>query len=383
MKREALNHTKMRRLSRALGIPIWGARGICESLWHLAEREAPQGDLGKLSDDDIAIGIDWEAPSDTLIAALKQAELLDESVEHRYIVHDWSQHANDSVHAKLARAGMLFADGKPPNLSRLPTKERPAIEKRIASACRALAKRKKKTVERLPYPTVPNLTPPDLTLPPPANGEEKKAALELLRCPRCQAPDTLMRERATGNRPDPGWWCVPKRGGCNTNFHLGDQRIVSALSPNVQRSVEAELRERLGPAPDPVQAAAEELDARLTREFYAERGSPQALARECAEWVTANAAAFTDREGVDQWLVRVGAPHHVRIEVLRRALPLIEEAHARRTTDGGPAVPAQAERADSEVPRAAREAPGVAAGRDGGSGDAGRTEALQGRGGSR
>lgn len=155
-------------------------------------------------------------------------------------------------------------------------------------------------------------------------GGEKKGALELLRCPRCNAPDSLIRERATPRRTDPGWWCVPDRGGCNTNFHLGDERIIGKLPENVQRSVLAELQERHGPAPDPARAAAEDRDSRLTATFYAAHGGPQDLARRCAEWVRANAAALTDREGVDRWLDLHAAPHHVRIEVIRRALRLLE-----------------------------------------------------------
>ena len=39
MKREALTHTKMHRLCRRLGLPLWQAVGLLESLFHLTARE--------------------------------------------------------------------------------------------------------------------------------------------------------------------------------------------------------------------------------------------------------------------------------------------------------------------------------------------------------
>jgi hypothetical protein len=134
MKREAFNHSKVLRLARQLGVPVWGARGICSSVWILTEVEAPRGDIGKLANEDIALRIGWDQDPEKLINALIVAKLLDEDEIARVIVHDWSEHAPDYLHARLARAGELFADGKSPNLSRLTRDERAAVTKRLASA---------------------------------------------------------------------------------------------------------------------------------------------------------------------------------------------------------------------------------------------------------
>ena len=57
MKREAIGHTKMKRLCRRLDIPQWQGVGLLESIWHLTAGEAPRGDIGKLSDEDVALAI--------------------------------------------------------------------------------------------------------------------------------------------------------------------------------------------------------------------------------------------------------------------------------------------------------------------------------------
>jgi len=59
MKREAVGHTKMKRLCRRMDIPLWQAVGIMEMLWQVTAREAPRGDIGKLSDEDIALALDY------------------------------------------------------------------------------------------------------------------------------------------------------------------------------------------------------------------------------------------------------------------------------------------------------------------------------------
>jgi hypothetical protein len=75
-----------------------------------------------------------------------------------------------------------------------------------------------------------------------AGPDRDKGALELLRCPYCGAADTIIRDRP--ERPNPGWWCAPRMGGCKANFPLDDPRIVDHLPANVQRSVRAQLQER-------------------------------------------------------------------------------------------------------------------------------------------
>jgi len=128
MKREALQHTKMKRLCRRLDIPLWQGVGLLESIWHLTARETPRGDLGKLSDEDIAVAIDYHGDISVLIDALVSCGWLDRNEIYRLIVHDWFDHADDSVHMRLARgrAHAVRTDGSSvrPKTNRLPQLER-------------------------------------------------------------------------------------------------------------------------------------------------------------------------------------------------------------------------------------------------------------------
>ena len=129
MKREAITNTKLGRLERRLNIPHWGAVGLLELLWHLTAREAPAGNIGKLPDEDIAYGIGWlTEPPEKLIEALVGSGWLDRNTQYRLTVHDWSEHADDTVNNKLARSGQFFCDGKKPTFRRLSKEERQCAE---------------------------------------------------------------------------------------------------------------------------------------------------------------------------------------------------------------------------------------------------------------
>jgi hypothetical protein len=135
MMRQALGCTKMKRLCRNLGIPSYAAVGILESLWHLTARETPQGNIGKLSNEDIALAIDWSGDEDKLICELLASEWLDSDETHRLIVHDWHQHSDDAVDNYLARRGFLYANGARPRMNRLSVQEKAALCARFQVLC--------------------------------------------------------------------------------------------------------------------------------------------------------------------------------------------------------------------------------------------------------
>jgi hypothetical protein len=108
MKREAMGGSKMKSLSRHLNLDQWAAVGILESLWHLTAREAPQGDVGKLSNADIAAFMEWRGDPDALIQGLVNSRWLDVSDTYRLVVHDWHEHADEAVKKKLDRAHKPF-----------------------------------------------------------------------------------------------------------------------------------------------------------------------------------------------------------------------------------------------------------------------------------
>lgn len=92
MKLAATESLKFKKLKMKLRLPHWQAVGLLECLWMLTARNAPQGDIGKHSNEDIAVHIEWAGDPDELIQALVDCRWLDSSEEHRLIVHDWHDH---------------------------------------------------------------------------------------------------------------------------------------------------------------------------------------------------------------------------------------------------------------------------------------------------
>ena len=124
MKREALQHTKIKRLCRRMNIPLWQAVGLLETLWHVTARETPCGDIGKLTDEHIALALDFRGNETEMIENLIACGWLDRDEAHRLVIHDWFDHAEDSIHMKLARRGEFFVNNRAPKLNRLPAEER-------------------------------------------------------------------------------------------------------------------------------------------------------------------------------------------------------------------------------------------------------------------
>lgn len=184
MKREAINHTKMRRLARYLDIEIYSARGIMETLWSATCDEAPAGNIGKLSNEDLADIIGWKGDPAALTAAMVRAGWLDTTETYRLVIHDWPDHCQDYVHAKLAKAGTRFANGSIPQTSKLNQAQRknlptefhmpPAFEPEVVRVVAATAPNVAAPAPTpsapvlVPYhtlPTIPNPSIPDPTEP--------------------------------------------------------------------------------------------------------------------------------------------------------------------------------------------------------------------------
>lgn len=113
MKRGTPDHYKMADLARLLKVPapyaIPWANGVMERLWHYAAKYTPQGDIGRVSDEQIAKACEWpERKSSQFISALLQAKWLDLSENHRLLIHDWPEHCDESVKKLLQRKGLPF-----------------------------------------------------------------------------------------------------------------------------------------------------------------------------------------------------------------------------------------------------------------------------------
>lgn len=112
MRRGAIDHPKMSKLARLLGVPRMQAVGMMEALWHATARHAPQGDIGRWDDESIADALEWEGDAAELIAALVKVRFLDIHDVHRLLVHDWHEHADETVKKTLRRAKLGFLSGQ-------------------------------------------------------------------------------------------------------------------------------------------------------------------------------------------------------------------------------------------------------------------------------
>jgi hypothetical protein len=141
MKRGTPKHPKVLDLCDRLGCDRPLAIGYLELLWHFAAEFAPQGDIGRFTDKRIEGALDWAGRGrhqGRLIQALIDSRWIDADVEVcevkrkvqtvdgkvraiepevrqcndrvRLLVHDWSEHADESVVRKLARANQGFLE---------------------------------------------------------------------------------------------------------------------------------------------------------------------------------------------------------------------------------------------------------------------------------
>lgn len=195
MKRGAIDHPKMLELAELLGVPIYSAVGLLESLTHWTAKYAPRGDVGRWSNDVIARGVGWDRLPAELIDALVRTRWIDASNEHRLVVHDWSQHADDTVHRQVARLCLLFADGAIPNTKRLDPNEKAEIERRLAKLARVRTRGARKahdvrTSGALPEP-VPEPYPEPEPEPEPGQSQAPSGGVPAVAGPRSKPPGSI------------------------------------------------------------------------------------------------------------------------------------------------------------------------------------------------
>jgi hypothetical protein len=147
VKRGCDSHPKTLAFAAALRIPLPYACGLLELLWHLTARLAPRGDIGRLTNQQIAAGIHWAGDPERLIKALLEARLSGDgagfiavSPELRLVVHDWHEHADPTTRRYLERKGLSFL-GNSKSVSRQVTDNGATLSRQvpdIALTCLAL-----------------------------------------------------------------------------------------------------------------------------------------------------------------------------------------------------------------------------------------------------
>jgi hypothetical protein len=109
MKPKTSELLKFKRLSRRLAESIRGTVGLLELLWIGTAKNCPEGDIGRFTNEEIAIMCDWDGDPDAMVSALAETGWLDPCSTHRLVVHDWREHAPDYIKGNLAKHGRQFA----------------------------------------------------------------------------------------------------------------------------------------------------------------------------------------------------------------------------------------------------------------------------------
>lgn len=113
-KRGTLDHPKNKRLARLLGVEPWASLGLLEAVWHWVGRYAP---CGFVTAEELADCADSAHFRDDLAQVLVPTGWLDR-VDGGFYVHDWHDHADDTVKKTLAKRGETFHSGAPVRHSR-------------------------------------------------------------------------------------------------------------------------------------------------------------------------------------------------------------------------------------------------------------------------
>lgn len=112
MKRGTPDHPKTRICQHLLGLRRYQVVGVLESLWHFAANYAKRGDIGKWSDVELAKAIDWDGDATVLITALVDSGYIDRCGVNRLVIHDWADHADQTVERSREVQKLGFASAQ-------------------------------------------------------------------------------------------------------------------------------------------------------------------------------------------------------------------------------------------------------------------------------
>lgn len=152
MKIGTTEKLKFKNLQRRLKLPLWQAVGLLETIWKVAYRNAPAGDIGRLPNDEIAAAIEWAGDADELVKVLVETRWFDADPVHRLLVHDWEEECEGWLRANFERYKKQFAKPthiKPPDDEGQDTKQL-AVQTTVQPTSSA----------SLPFHTIPSPTPP-------------------------------------------------------------------------------------------------------------------------------------------------------------------------------------------------------------------------------
>jgi hypothetical protein len=137
LKRHTPQHPKTLELCRLLNISLAQAVGHLELLWHFTAQYAPQGNIGRFTNQWIESACDWQGKPGVLIDAFRRAGWVDDHAndEIRLVVHNWHLHADDAVRKRLARGHEAFLSVTGKVTGKRQTKRRTSSTTQDGSVC--------------------------------------------------------------------------------------------------------------------------------------------------------------------------------------------------------------------------------------------------------
>ena len=170
MKSGTENLIKFSNLKARLSRPLYQVRGLLDTLWSVTGDNAPFGDIGSFSNQEIARSLEWDGDPDDLVAALLETRWLDGDSVCRLVVHDWSDHCEDRIKMRVARgSGVTFKELTEAHFKAgREARHKPAT----ASATEPRPEPTTEPAEAAPRPTHAELRPTQPAQRPPQNTEK-------------------------------------------------------------------------------------------------------------------------------------------------------------------------------------------------------------------
>lgn len=109
MKSSTPELLKFQKLQRRLKESRRGTIGLLEGMWLAVGKNCPRGDIGRFSNEEIAIMVDWDGDPDELISALVECRWLDVCDTYRLVVHDWQDHCPTYIKGGISKRGEVIA----------------------------------------------------------------------------------------------------------------------------------------------------------------------------------------------------------------------------------------------------------------------------------
>jgi hypothetical protein len=159
MKAGTQNHVKTKRLKRVLGIPLYRAVGILESIWLLCCDCCDEGNIGKFTDDEIADYLEWDGKPSELVCGLAESGWTDTDDTGRPVVHDWLEHCPEYIKERVRKRQVRAAKSNKQTTYVLP---KPDNSGQVRD--------QPPLVPSIPNPTQPNQFQPNPTKIPPGGG---------------------------------------------------------------------------------------------------------------------------------------------------------------------------------------------------------------------